>query len=362
MQSLAVYLGYGRMSFQQPSLALLDNPTAMGDEVDYVRALGTTKMFNFGFEDRVNLGNLAVVWGLDFNQSPKSAAPIPSSILTCLSLTPRRPHTTIDVRASSRRTTLANTVLLPDGQLVNLDDSMHYARIGDQLTFGTSRYYQASVAQKLGGSSEVELASFVTRRFGGSLPFLAVFEFRPGYDILNLQDEQAGTRGYRMTWSQQFTPGIKGSLSFIRANAVGLDDDFAGAAYDGSDFMAGLRRHDFNAVSARLDTDIPQSHTTITALVKVVPGGRPVSTLDPYSDPYETGNSGVNLFVRQVIPVPASLLSFVGLDFLTTPHLEALIDLRNVLDEKLGAFATSQGEVILVRAPRSVRGGIAFKF
>jgi hypothetical protein len=97
-------------------------------------------------------------------------------------------------------------------------------------------------------------------------------------------------------------------------------------------------------------------------LIKVVPGGRPISTLDPYSDLYETGNQGVNLFVRQVIPVPASLLSFVGLDFLTIPRLEALIDLRNLLDEKLGTFATSQGDVILVRAPRSVRGGISFKF
>ncbi len=360
-QSLGVYLGYGRMSFQQPSLALLDNPTAMGDEVDYVRALGTTKMFNFGFEDRVSLGNIAVVWGLDFNQIHNQRADSFVNPNVGIAYSPT-PHTTVDVRASSRRTTLANTVVLPDGQMVNLDDSMHYARIGDQLTFGASRYYQASVTQKIWSNSEIELASFVTRRFGGSLPFLAVFEFRPGYDVLHLQDDQAGTRGYRMTWNQQFRPGIKGSISLIRANALGLPDGVGGGIYETADLMSGLRRHDYQAVSAQLDTDIPQSHTTITTLVKLVPGGSPIATLDPYSDLYETGNQGVNLFVRQVIPVPSCLLSFVGLDFLSTPRLEALIDLRNILDEKLGTLATSQGDVILVRAPRSVRGGIAFKF
>ncbi len=359
--SLAVYLGYGRMSFQQPSLALLDNPIAMGDEVDYLRALGTTKMFNFGFEDRLNLGNVAVVWGLDFNQIRNHGGESFMNPSLSVAYAPTS-HTTIDVRAASKRTTLANTVFLPDGQLVNLDDSMHYARIGDQLTFGASRYYQASVAQKIGSDSEIQLASFVTRRLGGSLPFLAVFEYRPGYDVLHLRDEQAGTRGYRMTWNQQFTPGLKGSISLIRANALGLPDGILGGIYDGQGMMSLVRRHDYNSVSAQLDTDIPQSHTTVTALIKVVPGGRPISTLDPYSDLYETGNQGVNLFVRQVIPVPSSLLSFVGLDFLAIPRLEALFDLRNILDQKLGTLATAQGDVILVRAPRSVRGGISFKF
>ena len=360
-QSLAVYLGYGRMSFQQPSLALLGDPTGMGDEVDYLRALGTTKMFNFGLEDRLNLGNIAVVWGLDFNQIRNHGGQsfVNPNLAVAYSPTGR---TTIDVRASSKRTTLANTVFLPDGQSVNLDDSMHYARIGDQLTYGTSRYYQASVAQKIGSSSEIELASFLTRRLGGSLPFLAVFEFRPGYDVLHLRDEQAGTHGYRVTWDQQFTPAVKGSISIIRANALGLPDTIVGGIYDAEGMMSLLRRQDYNSVSAQMDTNIEHSHTTITALVKFVPGGRPLSTLDPYSDLYETGNQGVNLFVRQVIPVPASLLSFVGLDFLSTPRLEALIDLRNLLDEKLGTFGTSQGDVILVRAPRSVRGGISFKF
>jgi len=361
LQSLQVYLGYGRMSFQQPSLALMDNPIAIGDEVDYVRAMGTTKMFNFGFEDQVNLGAMSVVWGLEFNQvrtHHRSDSFMNPSLGVAYTVTP---NTRIDVRASSKRTTLANTVNLPDGQFVNLDDSMHYARVGEQLTFGTSRYYQASIARKLSSQSEIEVAAFATRRLGGTLPFLAVFEFRPEYEVLNIEDERAGTRGYRMTWNQGFSQTLRGSVSYIRANALGLPAGLD-AWVSGPGASALFRRHDYHSLSAQLDASIPQSHTTFTALVKIVPDGRPVTSLDPYSDLYETGNQGVNLFVRQIIPVPASLLNLVGLDFLTTPRLEALLDLRNMMDHNLGTFTTAQGDIILVRAPRSVRGGIALKF
>ncbi|HXK60139.1 MAG TPA: carboxypeptidase-like regulatory domain-containing protein [Acidobacteriota bacterium] len=361
LQSLTIYMGYGRMSFQQPSLSLLGNPVTLGNEVDYVRALGTTKTFNFGFEDRLNLGTVSILWGLEFNQvrnHHRADSFWNPNFGIAYTVTP---NMVLDFRASSKRTTLANTVNLPDGQIVNLDDSMHYARIGDQLTFGTTRYYQASLARKIGGSSEIEIAGFATRRMGGTLPFLAVFEFSPAYDIIHIEDEQAGTRGYRMTWNQQFSPTLRGSISFVRANALGLPT-YVTSLMDGANMGTIFGRGTYHSVTAQLDTRIPQSGTTITALVRVVPDGRPLTTLDAFSDLYETGNQGINLFVRQTIPVPVALLQFVGLDFLAVPRLEALLDFRNIIDQNLGKLTSSQGQVILVRAPRSVRGGISFKF
>jgi hypothetical protein len=360
---LDVYMGYGRMSFQQPSLALLGNPIAIGNEVDYLRAIGTTKMFNVGFADRLQVGALlAVEWGLEFNQINNTGSDTFLNPNLKISLAPVR-GTRINLVGSARRETLANTVALPDGQSVNLDDSMHYARVGDQLSIGTSRYYQAGIAQRLGLGSEVELVGFGTRRFGGTLPFLAVFEFRPGYDVLQVDDEQTGSRGYRLSWHQSFAPGVKGSLSYVRANALGLSPGtLTAVAFDGPSMRNMLRRHDYNLVAAEVEAIIPRSQTTLTALVKLVPDGRPISTLDPYSDSYETGNQGVNLFLRQIIPLPMSLLNFVGLDFLAKPRLEALLDVRNLINHNLGVLHTAEGDIVLVRAPRSVRGGIAVKF
>jgi hypothetical protein len=272
-------------------------------------------------------------------------------------------NTRLSLVGSARRETQANTVLLPDNQLVNVDDSMHYARVGDQLSVGTSRYYQAGISQRLGRTSELELVSFGTRRFGGTLPFLAIFEFRPGYEVLQVDDEQTGTRGYRVSWNQAIAPGVKGSLSYVRANALGLSrGSLTAMAFDGPSMRDMLRRHNYNLLAAQVETIIPRSQTTLTALVKLIPDGRPISTLDPYSDTYETGNQGVNIFLRQIIPVPVSILNFVGLDFLTRPRLEALLDVRNLVNHNLGVLHTPHGDVVLVRAPRSVRGGIAVKF
>ncbi len=93
-----------------------------------------------------------------------------------------------------------------------------------------------------------------------------------------------------------------------------------------------------------------------------MPGSSAINTLDGYSDVYETGNQGLNFFVRQIIPVPVGILNFVGLDFLASPRLEALLDVRNLTNDNVGVIRTNQGDVVLIRAPRSVRGGIAFRF
>ncbi|MEE8583661.1 MAG: hypothetical protein V3T83_02295, partial [Acidobacteriota bacterium] len=102
--------------------------------------------------------------------------------------------------------------------------------------------------------------------------------------------------------------------------------------------------------------------TNLTALVKLMPHGGAVSTLDPFSDYYQTSNEGVNLFVRQVLPLPEGLFRFLGLDFLTPQHIEALLDIRNLTNERAGVLHTASGDVVLVQNPRTVRGGISLKF
>jgi hypothetical protein len=363
IQSVQFFLGYGRMSFQQPRLALLGNPIAIGNEVDYVRASGNTRMLDLGFEDRLRFGDsLSVIWGLEVNQVSNLRSDSFINPNARISYSPTS-GTTVELIASSRRPSQANLVTLPDGESVNLDDSLHFARVGDRLTYGASRYYQASVAQRLGGSSEVEVAHFTSRRFGGALPFFAVLEGQSETEALQLEDEQAGTQGFRFSWRQRLSPCVKTSVSYLRANALGLPASRVTAlVFDAAGMDSVFSRQQFNGFAAQVDAVIPRTQTTITGLLKVLADGRPMTTIDPYSDVYETGNDGVNLFIRQVIPVPTAFLNFVGLDFLAQPQIEALLDLRNVVNQNLGVLETPQGDVVLLRAPRSVRGGIALKF
>jgi hypothetical protein len=115
-------------------------------------------------------------------------------------------------------------------------------------------------------------------------------------------------------------------------------------------------------VSTEVDAYIPFSRTHVNVLVKFIPNGNPVTTLDSFSDVYETGNEGINLFVRQVVPMPEDWLTFLGLDFMSEYRVEALLDIRNLSNEDLGVVHGDTGKVSLVRSPRTVRGGISVKF
>lgn len=356
--TMEVFLGYGRMSFAPPSLSALGNPIRIGDEIEFVRATGTTHMLNVGFEDRLRLGpNLTVLWGVEMNRVRNAVTQSFISPTAKVSYSPLS-RTVVDLWVTSRRDTHANSVYLPDGESISLGDALHFARIGDQLTLGGSRYYGASISRQIGKNSVLEFARFENERFAGTLPVVALFQFRPGMEVLQLDDAHARTSGYRTTWRQQFGD-LRSSFSYIRGTGVGLGSQTVDAGvFDRPTVLALVRNRQHHQFAAELEAFIRESNTTITGLLKMMPGSSAVNTLDGYSDPYETGNQGVHLFVRQIIPVPG-VLNFLGLN---APRFEALLDVRNLTNDNVGVIRTTQGDVVLVRAPRSVRGGIAFRF
>ena len=123
-----------------------------------------------------------------------------------------------------------------------------------------------------------------------------------------------------------------------------------------------VSKDSYRAFSAAIETYLSYSQTHINALIKVIPDGSPISTLDSFSDTYNVGNQGINLFVRQVVPIPVGFLSLLGLDFLSTYKVEALLDVRNLTNQNLSSIPTSLGNILLIRNPRSMRGGIAVRF
>ncbi len=63
-----------------------------------------------------------------------------------------------------------------------------------------------------------------------------------------------------------------------------------------------------------------------------------------------------------MVPVPGEWLAFLGMDFLSSYRIEALLDIRNLTNEDLGKIRTEMGDVSLVRNPRTIRGGISVRF
>ncbi len=359
---LRLLMGYGRVAYTEPSLALLYNPSFIAGEEDYLKAPGTTKVLTLGFEDRWRLGPaLSFMWGAEMNQVRRRfndyfVSPNAAIVYKATN------STSIQVSVSSKRDTLSNSVTLPDGQRVLLNDSLHFSEIRGHSQVGTARYYEASLSQKLGSNTKLEVAAFDSRLLGAMPHVLARFERDPGIDFLDLNDSHSRTKGYRVSVDRRITDNLRATFSYIRGSAPSIDPLNNQVLVDPYALGALFRQHGYHALAAELEAYVPRSSTRITAVLRTVPYGDPITTVDPLSDVYETPNRSVNLFIRQLVPVPMSLVKFLGLDFLTGYRLEALLDIRNLANENLGVVPSSAGHVVLLQQPRSLRGGLAVNF
>ena len=357
-----MFFGYGRVSFEQPRLALLDHPETLGDNLDYTRALGTTKILSLGVQEKLDLGEaFSLLWGLELNRVDSNYRQTFLSPHVEVSYSPTE-RSKVRVLMASKRLTYSGSIVLPNGDVMNLREAVSFARLGDQFSLGVPRHYRGSITQQLMGNTEIEFAAYENQLFGGTTAFLAVFKSQPERQVLHLDDKEATNRGYRVVVRRRLGNTVKTAVSYIRGNAAGLDRENVTLVLADSTLQQVIKRQGYYAVSTELEAYIPSSRTHLSALVKLVSNGNPLTTLDTFVDTYETGNEGINLFVRQMVSVPADWLTFLGLDFISAYEIEALVDIRNLTNEDLGTVHTEMGDLSLVRNPRTVRGGISVRF
>jgi hypothetical protein len=358
--SLRFLLGYGRMSFVQPSLALLSNPGGLSDDIEFTSAAGTSKILSAGIENDLGLTPwLSVTWGAQIDQMRGQTRAFFVSPKALVELSPDS-ATAVHFAVMSSRPNLGNTLRLPDGRDVTLASPLYLTQIDDQVDVGTERHYQLSVRRSLTPSTEAEAAVFENNFAGAVSPVLAVFEMVPDREVLRLG--AARSRGARVTLRQVINQFLRVEASYIRASAPGLVPGMSLDSVGESFLSTSTQQSHFHGISTQLNARIPMSGTYLTALVKFVPNQNPFVPLDPLSDVYEVGNEGLNLFVRQVVPVPQGFLGFLGLDFLVPEKVEALLDVRNLTNVHAGRLETGGGDVTLINNPRSVRGGVSLKF
>jgi len=304
--------------------------------------------------------SLSLTWGVEINQIRSTGGEVFVSPNAELRYAPTE-KARLRLTMTSKRSTMGNTLTLPDGRSVSLASPLYISRVGDELSYGTSRYYQGSFSHALGSDSELEVAYFDNRIFGGAVPVLAILEYSGSPELFQLGDGHIQTRGCRATVRRTFNENLSAEFSYIRGTAASLT---AGQS-DSISYrfiLDSISPQAYQAISTQLQVFVPLSKTHVTALVKLVPTGSPVTNVDSLADVYETGNEGVNLFIRQVIPLPLGVLSLLGLDFLTPQRIEALLDIRNLTNANLARRMTPEGSVALLQNPRSVRGGIALRF
>ena len=256
---------------------------------------------------------------------------------------------------TARREQASATLDLPDGESIALNDPLSVVQAGRQVLWHGNRHYEVGFIRRLPDYSELSVSAFADRTLGRA-PILGTAGSTPGAirtRLFQLEDQQGDSEGLRVAYGRQWLEGLHGSVAYVLATGVEAPRGGRLVPLSRELLMDLHRRGSFHLISAQIETGLSRTGTHVTTIFKWMPR-KPVNTLDLFSDTWDVANAGVNLFIRQDLPLPLlqNLLS----------GWEASVDVRNLLDQNNGVVITSSGETIILKTPRSFRGGILFRF
>lgn len=153
------------------------------------------------------------------------------------------------------------------------------------------------------------------------------------------------TNGLRVVLQRKFSADLTGTIDYAFGGVLDLSRPDV-PLQDAQQWISTERRH---AIAAKLSGTTPRTHTRWIASYRWV-NGSAVTPVDMFNASPGQSDPFLNVFVRQPIP------SLGG-------HMEAIIDLRNLLAQGYVPVLAQDGQTVyLVQAARSVRGGVAFTF
>lgn len=160
--------------------------------------------------------------------------------------------------------------------------------------------------------------------------------------------DSLSARGLRVVLERKFCSDLTATLDYAYGGVLDLAKPDV-EIQDARQWITTQRRH---ALAAKLSGTIPGSHTRWIASYRWV-NGPALTPVDMFNASPGQSDPFLNLFVRQHIPT---------LGFLPA-HMEALIDLRNLLAQGYVPVVGQDGQTVyLVQAARSIRGGVTITF
>jgi hypothetical protein len=227
----------------------------------------------------------------------------------------------------------------------------YISRIDGEVRFSQYKHGEVSVAKALSDESAVEVAVYEDRMEGPGTPFM--IRERTGRQVTTrvaqLREDQSAQRGMRVSVNQHFLDFLNGSIAYVYGTGIAVPNGSIAGEVLARDLMNLLHRSYYHSLVGRVDARFQRTGTQVTTIVRWYPGVT-LTPLDLFYDRKDTLTKGLNLFVRQAIPLP---------EFMGTPgRWEALVDLRNLFDQGKGTLRTPDGDLTLSRSPRSFRFGL----
>ncbi len=219
-------------------------------------------------------------------------------------------------------------------------ESAHHQELSASRRIGKNNMQFAVFSDRVGNTALIG-AGEVTAAGGFLLPDVYSGTFTYTGDTLD-------THGLRFVLERKFCTDLTATLDYAYGGVLDLAKPDV-QLQDARQWIDTERRH---AVAAKLSGTLPHTHTHWIASYRWV-NGQALTPVDMFNASPGQSDSFLNLFIRQPIPT---------LGFLPA-HMEALIDLRNLLAQGYVPVMGQDGQTVyLVQAARSARGGVTITF
>jgi len=156
-------------------------------------------------------------------------------------------------------------------------------------------------------------------------------------------------RGVRFIFNRRINDHLTASAGYSFGSGSYLNNAPIDSITPAQLFRSGF----FQVATAKLDLDFTeQTGTRVSTVIRLLPSGV-IFAIDPFAGRMSVYDPNINIYVTQELP-----------NFGLPVRWQALVDVRNLLDQVNGAPGGEDGRMQLVsaRTRRIVRGGLAFRW
>lgn len=351
-----ITVGYGRMNSGYPGIARPIPSQLFPKEAGNMQESGVQSLA-FGMEGTTRfLDFMAIRYGFDYARLHYGVDRSFTYPALEIIITPQKGWS-VKASISSRRVLDENTVILPDGEQLNLSEPTLITMVNDKVSMTQIRHSEISAEKILDPDTAIEVAVYGDQARGPGLPVKVTAITPEGVNssLIELNDDHSTQQGTRIKISRKLFDNFSGSLAYVYGEATNITS-FKPVPADmiDSDFIKHYARQRYHhSITGKINAKMPITKTNLLATIRWYPDN-PVTPIDWFSDQMNIGTKSVNFEIRQIIPTP---------EFLTNSgKWEVLIDLRNIINQGRDVIPASNGELILDRNPRSIRFGLSLNF
>jgi len=346
--------GYGRMDTSYPGAGTLSSEMLQQEPYDRESGVETLAL---GLEGNTKLLDiLAIKYGFDYSRLDYGVSKglfYPSFQIL---LTPSKKWS-IQTSFTSQRMSDADTLVLSDGELLNLSEPTILTMIGNQVSMSHIRHSEIAAQRALARESAIEVAVFQDQTLGPGLPLMitTVTPLERRSNVVQMTENNQKQRGARLALKHRIAERLNGSVAYVYGTAASISDldeilSSEALSTNLADYVQQRYQH---SITGQIDANIPLTKTNILTTVRWY-SGNPLTPIDWFSDRMDIGTRSVSFEIRQAVPLPY----FLG----TTGRWDVWLDLRNVFNQGKEILHTTDGEVSINRSPRSLRFGLSLNF